>query len=486
MNRSVESQTIFVQSRFQLFSPMPEEKYAKLKDDIRLHGVQVPVEVDQNGQLLDGHHRIRAWTELRAEGFQVRDYTRLIRHFENDDDREFHAAKINTQRRDVSVEDKKRNAGTWLERGWSRRRVADALGESESTIRFWFPERSGAQRCAPEQPSSVEGMDGKQYPTTPHPDDLKMQAIELRRKGWTVRRVADALGVSVGSVTAWTKPTKATVATSAKQEKAARKAMESAQDGKDDDGADETVPDVQRRAKEARRQETEQRRTEDRHTASTIAETVVDDDRLMLLHGDAVEAGATIDDASVDVIICDPPYGTKHLDTYDKLGSLAARVLKPGGSVLAMAGQFTLIENLQSLSAHLSYHWTIAYLTPGGQSPQIWPRKVNTFWKPVLWFTKGNYTGEWHGDVIRSDANDNDKRFHHWGQSESGMARLVETFSKSNDVILDPFLGGGTTAVVTLDLGRRFVGIDVSEDAIQVTRDRLAKRRVPSCTKRAL
>ena len=53
---------------------------------------------------------------------------------------------------------------------------------------------------------------------------------------------------------------------------------------------------------------------------------------------------------------------------------------------------------------------------------QVFPRKVNTFWKPLLWFTKGDYTREWIGDVCKSQTNDNDKRFHQWGQSLSGMA----------------------------------------------------------------
>jgi site-specific DNA-methyltransferase (adenine-specific) len=96
-----------------------------------------------------------------------------------------------------------------------------------------------------------------------------------------------------------------------------------------------------------------------------------------------------------------------------------------------------LPDVIAAMGEHLSYHWTLAYTTPGGQSPQIWPRKVNTFWKPVLWFVKGEYDGDWRGDVVRSDAND--KRFHEWGQSESGMMRLVEAFTAPGELILAYF-----------------------------------------------
>lgn len=54
--------------KFQMFAELPAEKYEALKADIAKNGVLVPVEIDQHGQVLDGNHRIRAWTELRSEG----------------------------------------------------------------------------------------------------------------------------------------------------------------------------------------------------------------------------------------------------------------------------------------------------------------------------------------------------------------------------------------------------------------------------------
>jgi len=184
-------------------------------------------------------------------------------------------------------------------------------------------------------------------------------------------------------------------------------------------------------------------------------------------------ADLPIDDESVDCIITDPPYPAEFLPVYADLAATAARVLKPGGSCFVMIGQSYLPDIVADLSACLTYQWTIAYMTPGGQATQLWQRKVNTFWKPVLWFVKGEYEGEWIGDVALSKPNDNDKRFHHWGQSESGMADLVDRFSQPGDVVLDPFVGGGTTGVVALDLGRKFIGCDVDSDCVARTIARL-------------
>lgn len=197
-------------------------------------------------------------------------------------------------------------------------------------------------------------------------------------------------------------------------------------------------------------------------------------ERYRLVCADIADARARIEPASVDVIITDPPYPREYLGLYGDLAELGAWALKPGGSLLAMCGQSYLPDIMALMTPHLCYHWTVSYLTPGGQAVQLWDRKVNTFWKPVLWFVKGDYAGDWIGDVAKSAVNDNDKRFHDWGQSESGMADLVDRFSRPGDVILDPFVGAGTTGVVALQMGRRFIGMDVDANAIETTRARIA------------
>lgn len=192
-----------------------------------------------------------------------------------------------------------------------------------------------------------------------------------------------------------------------------------------------------------------------------------------ILTGDFADIGPTLADESIDTIITDPPYPKEFLPVYKTLAVQAARLLKPGGSLIVMCGQSYLPEILKMMTDHLAYYWTFSYQTPGGQSPQIWKAKINTFWKPLLWFVKGDYKGDWHGDVIKSDVNDNDKRHHHWGQSESGMKRIVENFTTDGDTVLDPFVGGGTTGVASIVLGRKFIGIDLDKDNVQTTKDRI-------------
>ena len=169
-----------------------------------------------------------------------------------------------------------------------------------------------------------------------------------------------------------------------------------------------------------------------------------------------------------DAVITDPPYPREFLSVFTELAESCKAADVP--LVAVMSGQSYLPEVMQRLCEHLTYRWTLAYLTPGGQSVQQFPVKVNCFWKPVFLFGQAD---EWIGDVSRSATNDNDKRYHDWGQSESGMADLIERLTKPGQLVCDPFLGGGTTAVVSLALSRRFVGCDIDADCIERARQRI-------------
>ena len=169
-----------------------------------------------------------------------------------------------------------------------------------------------------------------------------------------------------------------------------------------------------------------------------------------------------------DAVITDPPYPQKYLPAFSELAQACSGAKVP--LVAVMSGQSYLPQVMQRLCEHLTYRWTLAYMTPGGQAVQQWQAKVNTSWKPVLLFGDA---GDWFGDVAISKPNDNDKRFHGWGQSESGIGDLVGRLTKPGQLVCDPFVGGGTTAVVSLALARRFVGCDIDADCITKTQARV-------------
>jgi SAM-dependent methyltransferase len=173
----------------------------------------------------------------------------------------------------------------------------------------------------------------------------------------------------------------------------------------------------------------------------------------------------------IDIIITDLPYAKSASELYGDLARFASRVLKPGGSLLTMAGLAYLPDVLEAMTQHMTYHWMLAYDMPGPRN-QVWARKVISSWKPVLWFTNGKYEGNWVVDSCLSGGPD--KKHHHWGQSESGIEELVERFTYPGQTILDPACGAGTTGVVALRMGRKFVGIDIDKRALEKADSRFA------------
>jgi site-specific DNA-methyltransferase (adenine-specific) len=203
------------------------------------------------------------------------------------------------------------------------------------------------------------------------------------------------------------------------------------------------------------------------------AECMALDDRFRLEVRDIHHAIEYIMPSSVDLIITDPPYGKDSVPLHKPLAQLAAHALKPGGSLLVMVGQSYLPDIMRLMTPYINYHWMLSYQTPGGQSAQLWARNVNTFWKPVIWFVKGGYNDKWVGDVTKSAPNDNDKKWHKWGQSLSGIRDLMGRFVAPGMTIFDPFVGGGSVAIIANETGCKFIGFDIDSQQVALTKARL-------------
>lgn len=68
----------------------------------------------------------------------------------------------------------------------------------------------------------------------------------------------------------------------------------------------------------------------------------------------------------------------------------------------------------------------------------------------------------------------NPKKFEHPATFPDRLAEdLVRCFSAPGDLVLEPFLGSGTTAVVSVKLGRRFIGCEISPEYVEIAKSRL-------------
>ena len=53
------------------------------------------------------------------------------------------------------------------------------------------------------------------------------------------------------------------------------------------------------------------------------------------------------------------------------------------------------------------------------------------------------------------------------------IKELIKLLSKPNDIVLDPFVGSGTTAVAAKEIDRRYIGIEINGDYCKYARERL-------------
>ncbi len=124
-------QALAAKPRFQVTPPLSDDDYAALKADIAERGVMVPVEYDELGNALDGHHRIQICEELGIER-----WPRLIRYGLTEAEKRRHARQLNLARRHLDSAAKRQLIADDLledpER--SNRQVAAGLGVSPTTV----------------------------------------------------------------------------------------------------------------------------------------------------------------------------------------------------------------------------------------------------------------------------------------------------------------------------------------------------------------
>jgi DNA modification methylase len=404
---------------YQVLPPLTAEERASLKESIKRDGVLVPVEEDEHGNVLDGYHRVELWTELRAEGVRLPDYPIIIRPRLSEAEKRAHARALNLSRRHLNQEQRRKLIEDQLREAPERsdRQIAEALHVDNKTVAKRRKHLESTEEIP--QLEATQGKDGKNRPAR--------------------------------------KP--AIIAKDSREAKRSREAIALA-------GA-EALPS---KILDARRTERICREARVSRPVSMPAVQQIGEASLRV--GDLIEALADIPDHSVPLILCDPPYVPSMMDVRPKLAQLAARILREDGVLLAYAGQWHLPRCIQDLSAELDYCWMMVVLHSG---PCGWSnsRHFQVGWKPVLVFTRRGFNRRprWAEDVVRGAGAE--KGLHLWQQGEGEFAELIRRFTDPGELVVDPFLGSGTTAAAAVKLGRRFIGCDVNPGAVAIAQERL-------------
>lgn len=237
------------------------------------------------------------------------------------------------------------------------------------------------------------------------------------------------------------------------------------------------------------------------------------DQKLIAICGDAVKEMKKIPDKSITLIVTDPPYNlnknygnnqdnldfSEYLDFSRKWLAQAKRVLKDDGSIYLFMGvrYISYIYALLEQELNMSFNsWITWFYTQGiGKKRGFSPRHDD-----ILFFTKDPKIYTFNLDAVRvpqkfyrsvnnmRGANPgnvwqfshihycNENRRSHPTQKPEGLfERMILASSNEGDMVLDPFVGSGTTLRVCQQLKRNCIGIDINPSYVTMTKERLSE-----------
>lgn len=237
-----------------------------------------------------------------------------------------------------------------------------------------------------------------------------------------------------------------------------------------------------------------------------------------IICGDCIEVLGGVDEPFVDLIFADPPFniGYKYDKYYDKVKSknyiawtkdwmtACKQVLKPHGSFYIAIGD-DYAANVKIIADELGLfmrNWIIWHYTFGQQTKTKFARAhTHIFYfandeknftfndravrvpsdRQLLYNDKrANPIGKMPDDVWNQDSRvcgtfKEREGWHPCQMPESLLKRIISASSNPGDCVLDPFSGSGTTAAAACMLGRNYVGIEISEQYVDRSNERLAE-----------
>lgn len=249
----------------------------------------------------------------------------------------------------------------------------------------------------------------------------------------------------------------------------------------------------------------------------------------VLICGDGATVMAGLPADSIDLVVTSPPYDNLrkyggHSWDFEATATQLTRVLKPGGVIVwvvadsTVGGSETLSSMRQAIffkdACGLNVHDTMIYAK--NSYVPLNHRRYEQSWEYMFVFSKGRPTAwnpimvpcstagtkRWRGNEKQRessyamkavskhtsvkdekiapnrftyDVGKNEKTIHNAPFHYELARDQIATWSNEYDVVLDPFVGSGTTVIAARDLGRQFIGIDISQEYIDLVTSRMLR-----------
>ena len=216
------------------------------------------------------------------------------------------------------------------------------------------------------------------------------------------------------------------------------------------------------------------------------------DDHVTIYHGDCLEL---IDDLAFDVMVTDPPYGIGYEQTFDTT-TRWDRIAGDESSKLAEA-MIAIVHPTPMLVFGIN-HFPHALPVPGRWV--CWDKRCDENADRMLgspfelaWLNSEDKAGYMfriqHGGVVNADSmkGNNAARSHPTQKPVLLMRRLLAEIPHllmpdgfaHESVVLDPFMGSGTTLRAAKDLGRKAIGVEIEERYCEIAAKRLGQEVLP-------
>ena len=225
-----------------------------------------------------------------------------------------------------------------------------------------------------------------------------------------------------------------------------------------------------------------------------------------LLKGDCLELMKDLPDGSVDLIVTDPPYKTTSRGNAGNSGGMLQkdinkkgkvfkynnidvseyapecfRVLKDGSHFYIMCNHINLIKML-NVCTEVGFHFIKSLVWNKGN--KIMGQYYMSQFEYILFFRKGkgiriNKCGT--ADILNvpniKAKGEDGKNLHDTEKPVELMKILIENSSKENDIVLDPFMGIGSTGVACINTNRSFIGMELDECYFNIATNRIQEAK---------
>lgn len=231
---------------------------------------------------------------------------------------------------------------------------------------------------------------------------------------------------------------------------------------------------------------------------------------IKLILGDCLEEMKKIKDKSIDMILCDLPYGVT-LNSWDKilpmdkLWEQYERIAKDNAAIVLFAqGKFyarLVNSNLKMFRYDIVWDKiSVTGFLNAKRMPLREHEQIAVFYKNLPTYNTGvepavlkkakkkRYNENW-GEFYKTEpilkakgkyptsilkfARPSKQRFHPTQKPDELLEFLIKTYTNEGDVVLDNCMGSGSTGVACLNTNRSFIGIEINEDYFKIAEERL-------------